>query len=45
MSIMDQIDQAWQTANIFVTFNAFETFCFPQYITDMSRLHFVSVNV
>ncbi len=45
MSIMDQIDPAWQTANIFVLFNAFETFCFPQCITDMSRVYFSSVNV
>ncbi len=45
MSIMDQIDPPWQTANIFVLFNAFETFCFPQCITDMSRVYFSSVNV
>ncbi len=45
MSIMDQIDQPWQTANIFVLFNAFKTFCFPQCITDMSQVYFSSVNV
>ncbi len=43
MSIMDQIDPPWQTANISVLFNAFET-CFPQCITDMSRVYFSSVN-
>ncbi len=45
MSIMDQIDPPWQTANIFVLFNAFETLCFPQCITDMSQVYFPSVNV
>ncbi len=44
MSIMDQIDPPWQTANISVLFNAFETLCFPQSITDMSRVYFSSVN-
>ncbi len=42
MSIMDQIDPPWQT--VFERFNAFETLCFPQYITDMSRVYFSSVN-
>ncbi len=45
MSIMDQIDPPWQTANISVLFNAFETLCFPQCITDMSQVYFSSVNV
>ncbi len=45
MSIRDQIDPAWQTANIFVLFNAFQTFCFPQCITDMLRVYFESVDV
>ncbi len=45
MSIMDQIDPPWQTANIFVMFNAFETLCFPQCITDTSQVYFSSVNV
>ncbi len=47
MSIMDQIDPPtpWQTVNIFVLFNAFETFCFPQCITEMPRVYFSSVNV
>ncbi len=45
MSIMDQIDPPWQTANIFVLFNAFETLCFFQCITDISRVYFSSVNV
>ncbi len=45
MSIMDQIDPPWQTANIFVLFNAFETLCFPQCITDMARIYCSSVNV
>ncbi len=45
MSIMDQIDPPRQTANISVLFNAFETFCFPQYITDMSQVYCSSVNV
>ncbi len=45
MSIMNQIDPPRQTANIFVLFNALETLCFPQCITDMSRLYFPSVNV
>ncbi len=31
--------------NIFVLFNAFEKFCFPQCITDMTRVYFPSVNV
>ncbi len=44
MSIMDQIDPPWQTANI-VLFNAFETLCFPQCITDTSQVNFSSVNV
>ncbi len=33
MSIINQIDPPWQTANIFVLLNAFETFCFPLCIT------------
>ncbi len=45
MSIMDQIDPPWQTANIFVLFNAFETLCFPQCITDMARIYCSSLNV
>ncbi len=45
MSITDQIDPPRQTANIFVPFNAFETLCFPQCITDMLQVHFSSVNV
>ncbi len=45
MSITDQIDPSWQTANIFVLFNAFEKFCFPQCISDMSRVYFICVNV
>ncbi len=45
MSIMDQIDPPWQTANIFVLFNAFETLRFPQCITDMSQVYFSSINV
>ncbi len=36
MSIMDQIDPPWQTANISVLFHAFEMLCFPQCITDTS---------
>ncbi len=43
MSIMDQIDPPWQTANVFVLFNAFETLCFPH--VDMSQVYFSSVNV
>ncbi len=43
MSIMDQIDPPWQTANIFVLFYAFETLCIPQCITDMSQLYSSSV--
>ncbi len=31
--------------SVFVLFNAFEKFCFPQCITDMSRVYFSSVNV
>ncbi len=45
MSIMDQIDPPWQTVNIFVLFNAFETLCAPQCITDMSHLIMFIVNV
>ncbi len=45
MSIMDLIDPPWQTANIFVLFNAFETLCFPQCKTDMSQVNFSSVKV
>ncbi len=30
----------WQTANVFVLFNAFEMFCFPQCITDMTQVYF-----
>ncbi len=45
MSIMDQIDPPWQTANISVLFNAFETLSFPQCVTDMSQVYFSSVNV
>ncbi len=44
MLIVDLINPPWQTANIFVLFNAFETFCFPQCITDMSRVYFSSVH-
>ncbi len=43
MSITDQIDPPWQTANKSVLFNAFETLCFPQCITD--RYIFPSINV
>ncbi len=43
MLIMDQIDPPWQTANIFVLFNAFETL-FSQCIMDMSQLYSSSVN-
>ncbi len=47
MSIMDQIDppSPWQTANIFVLFNAFETLCIPQCMIDMSQEYFSSANV
>ncbi len=45
MSIMDQIDPPWQTENVSVLFNAFETLCFPQCITDMSKVYFSSVFV
>ncbi len=45
MSIMVKIDPAWQTANIFVLFNAFETMCFPQCITDLPRVYFLPVKV
>ncbi len=46
MSIMDQIDPPWQTANISVLLNAFEILCFPQGITDKSQVYiFLSVNV
>ncbi len=45
MSVMDQINPPWQTANIFVLFNAFETLCFPQSITDMSQVYSPSANV
>ncbi len=33
MLIINQFDPPWQTANIFVLLNAFETFCFPLCIT------------
>ncbi len=42
---MDQIDPPRQTVNISVLFNAFETFCFPHCVTDMSQVYFSSVNV
>ncbi len=45
MSIMNQIDPPWQTANISVLFNAVETFCFPRCVTGMSRVYFSSENV
>ncbi len=45
LSIMHQIDPPRQTANIFMLFNAFYTLCFPQCITEMSRLYFSSVTV
>ncbi len=45
MSSTDQIDPTRQTANISVLFNAFETLCFPQCITDKLRVYFLSVNV
>ncbi len=42
---MDQINPPRQTANIFALFNAFEMLCFPQCITDMSRVYFSSVDL
>ncbi len=38
----DQIDPP---SNIFVLFNAFETLCFPQCITDTSQVYSSSVDV
>ncbi len=34
MSIMDQINPPWQTANISVLLNAFEMFCFLFFVMD-----------